>query len=360
MKEQVPVYRDFTHTVLSVLFICLLIGATFWILLPFLVSILWGAIIVVATWPLLERLQARIANKRGLAVLLMSMALLLIVLLPVLFAVMTIAKNAQNITAQVRSFDFVALSSPPEWLSHIPFAGERIASKWRAFVALSADERYSMLAPYAQRALQWFVARAGSTGTTIVHFLLAMIIAMILYARGEKFLEGLLNFARRLGGGQGEEVTLLAGKAIRGIVLGIVVTALTQAAVGSIGLFVTGVPAAGLLTAVMLILCLAQIGPLLVLIPSVIWFYWSQQPASGTVLLIFSVFAGTIDNFLRPYLIKKGADLPLLLVIAGVIGGLISFGIIGLFIGPVILAIAFTLFTQWVSEHPQTDAPSAG
>jgi predicted PurR-regulated permease PerM len=118
---------------------------------------------------------------------------------------------------------------------------------------------------------------------------------------------------------------VLAAKAVRGVVLGVVLTALTQAALGGIGLFIAGVPAAALLTAVVFILCLAQLGPVLVLVPSVVWLYWSGQAVSGTVLLIFSVFAATIDNFMRPLLIRKQVDLPLLLVIAGVIGGLIAF-----------------------------------
>jgi predicted PurR-regulated permease PerM len=185
-------------------------------------------------------------------------------------------------------------------------------------------------------------------GMTMVHFLLTVIIAAILYTKGEVVREGLLNFARRLAGRQGEDVTILAAKAVRGVVLGVVVTAIVQAALGGIGLLITGIPAAGFLTAVMLMFCLAQIGPFLVLIPAVIWLYWSGQPVWGTVLLVVSAVAGTVDNVVRPFLIKKGADLPLLLIFSGVIGGLIAFGIIGLFIGPVVLAVTYTLLKAWV------------
>jgi predicted PurR-regulated permease PerM len=136
---------------------------------------------------------------------------------------------------------------------------------------------------------------------------------------------------------------------VRGVVLGVVVTALIQAAIGGVGLFVTGVPAAGLLAAVIVLFCLAQLGPFLVMIPAVIWLYWSGQPVKGTVLLVIMLIAGTIDNVVRPFLIKKGADLPLLLIFAGVIGGLIAFGIIGLFIGPVMLAVTYTLLKEWVA-----------
>jgi predicted PurR-regulated permease PerM len=135
----------------------------------------------------------------------------------------------------------------------------------------------------------------------------------------------------------------------------VALTAIIQSVLGGIGLAVAGVPAATVLTAVMFILCVAQIGPGLVLIPSIILLYWSGDTLWGTLLLVWSVPVTLLDNFLRPALIKKGADLPLLLIFAGVVGGLIAFGIIGLFIGPVILAVSYTLLVAWVSENGQSD-----
>ena len=128
---------------------------------------------------------------------------------------------------------------------------------------------------------------------TMLNFFLTVIIATILYANGKTVREGILAFARRLAGRRGEDVAILAAKAVRGVVLGVVVTALIQAALGGVGLFLTGVPAAALLTAVMLMLCLAQLGPFLVLVPAVIWLYWSGHPVAGTVLLVIAVVAGT-------------------------------------------------------------------
>ena len=188
----------------------------------------------------------------------------------------------------------------------------------------------------------------------------AVIISAILYAKGETASTGVLKFARRLAGQHGEEAVVLAAKAVRGVALGIVVTAIIQSFIGGIGLAVVGVPAAALLTAVMFILCLAQVGPGLVLIPAVIWLYWAHGALWGTVLLAFTVVAATVDNFIRPFLIKKGADLSLILIITGVIGGLIAFGIIGLFIGPVVLAVTYTLLKVWVSHNDRGEAPADG
>jgi predicted PurR-regulated permease PerM len=182
----------------------------------------------------------------------------------------------------------------------------------------------------------------------IAQFFLTVIISALLYGTGEMAAEGIRLFARRLAGQQGEEAAILAAKATRGVALGVGVTALVQAILGGAGLAVSGVPAATLLTAVMFMFCLAQVGPTVVLIPAVVWLFWQDQTVWGSVLIGWTVFVGTIDNFIKPVLIKKGADLPLILIFAGVLGGLFAFGIIGLFIGPVVLAVTYTLLSAWV------------
>jgi predicted PurR-regulated permease PerM len=134
------------------------------------------------------------------------------------------------------------------------------------------------------------------------------------------------------------------------VALGIVVTALAQTLLAGLGLAFAGVPRAGLLTAVIFVLCIAQVGPLLVVAPATIWLYTSGAPVRGTVLLVFSLVAVTLDNVLRPVLIRKGADLPLLVIMSGVIGGVLAFGVVGLFVGPVLLAVTWTLLSAWVGD----------
>jgi predicted PurR-regulated permease PerM len=190
----------------------------------------------------------------------------------------------------------------------------------------------------------------------IVQFLLTVIIAAILYSNGETAAAGVRSFARRLAGQRGEEAAVLAARAIRGVALGVVVTAIMQATLSGIGLAVTGVPAAALLTGMTFMLCLAQIGPIPVLIPAVIWLFWKDGALWGSILLVFAVLAVALDSFVRPVLIRKGADLPLILIFAGVIGGLIAFGIIGLFIGPAVLAVTFTLLKAWISDGERQES----
>jgi len=190
-----------------------------------------------------------------------------------------------------------------------------------------------------------------------MQFLLTVAIAAILFATGETVAEGVRRFGRRLAGVHGENSVILAGQAIRGVALGVVVTAFVQAALGGIGLAVAGVPFATILTAIMFLLCVAQIGPGLVLLVGVGWLYWNGDVGWATALLVWSIMVGTVDNFIRPVLIKKGADLPLLLILTGVIGGLIAFGMVGIFIGPMLLAVSYRLLEAWVCQEPAEPVP---
>jgi len=343
-----PPARDVTRTTLSVLFIGMFIALNYWILKPFLPAFVWALTIVVATWPLMLRLQALLGGKRSFAVAVMALALLLLFIVPFTFAIVTLSNNADMIKGWAESFRTQGLPPPPGWVSGIPLAGPKLSESWRELASAGQEGLSARLAPYAGKLVTWFVDQAGSVGMLIVQFLLTVIIASILYSGGEPAAAAVRRFSRRIAGQQGDDVTVLAARAIRGVALGVVGTAAAQSILGGIGLAVSGVPAVAVLTAIMLILCIAQLGPGLVLIPAVIWLYWSGQTLWGTVLLAFTIVAVTMDNFLRPFLIKKGADLPLLLIFAGVIGGLVAFGIIGLFIGPVVLAVTYTLLGAWV------------
>jgi predicted PurR-regulated permease PerM len=199
---------------------------------------------------------------------------------------------------------------------------------------------------------RWFVAEVGSVGFLLVQFLLTVAIAAVLYAGGEAFADGVRRFARRLAGARGVGAVQLAGGAIRGVALGVGITAIVQSVLGGVGLAVAGVPFAGLMTALMFMLCIAQLGPILVLLPAALWVLWSGDTGWGIFLLVWSSIVGTLDNFLRPVLIRMGADLPLLLIFAGVIGGLFAFGLVGIFVGPVVLAVAYTLLESWIDEAP--------
>lgn len=351
----IPPSRDLTRATLSVLFVGTLITASIWILWPFLLSIVWATMIVVATWPLMLRMQKWLWGKRGLAVAAMTAVSLMVFFVPLLLAVGTIVENADRIAGWVKSLQTSTLPPPPEWVGGVPLVGPKLAAVWQELASAGSESLSAKVTPYAGKVVNWFVGQAGSFGMMVVQFLLTVVISAILYAGGETAAGGVKRFARWLGGQRGEDLAILSAKAIRGVALGVVVTALVQAVLGGIGLVVAGVPAVAVLTLVMFVLALAQLGVFLVLLPAVIWLYWKGQTVLGTVLLVWTFIVGTLDNVMRPILIKKGADLPLLLVFAGVIGGLIAFGIIGIFIGPVVLAVTHSVFSTLINgDKPES------
>jgi predicted PurR-regulated permease PerM len=342
--------QDFTRTILMLLFIGGLIAAAFLVVQPFLAAGIWAITLVIATWPLLVKVQASLGGRRWAAVIVMTLALLVIVLLPLSLAIGAIASHVDEITALVSGLPDYRPGPPPAWLADVPLVGSPAAQRWERFAANGLDDIIQVAKPYLGDVVQWFVRATGSLGGIVVHCLLTIGIAASLYATGETAAAWCQRFGRRLAGERGKGVVLLSGKAIRSVAYGVVGTALAQTVVTGIGLVLAGVPQAGLLTAVTLLLCVAQLGPALIVVPAVIWLFATGASASGVVLLVIGVVALTMDNFVRPLLIRRGADLPLAVILVGVIGGLLSFGLLGLFLGPVILGVAYTLLQNWISE----------
>jgi predicted PurR-regulated permease PerM len=342
--------RELARTLLGAIFLGALIVASFWILRPFLAAAIWATMIVVATWPVMLWFQARLWRRRSLAVAAMTLILLLVFVVPLTLAVGTLVLNADDIVARLKSIAGFRMPAPPDWLADLPYVGAKLALAWEQAAASGVEGLLAWLTPYAGSMTKWFVAQAGDLGMLFVQFLLTLVLAALMYSSGEAAALTVARFGRRLAGERGENSVRLAGQAIRGVALGVVITAVVQSGLGGIGLAIAGVPLAGLLTAVMLFLCIAQVGPSPVLFSAVIWLYWTGETGWGTFLLVWSVVVVTMDNVLRPVLIKRGADLPLLLIFAGVIGGLLAFGLVGIFVGPVVLAVAYTLLEAWIDD----------
>ncbi len=351
--------RDLTRATLSVAAIGVLICSTAYVVRPFVSAFVWATMIVLSTWPMFLSLQGRLRGKRGLATSVMTIALLLVLIVPLGFAAGALVGNIDRIGAWVSSLDKLVIPLPPEWLAGIPVVGEKIAKGWTHLASQGPEGLSAQVLPYANGFVRWFIAQLGGAGAMILQFLLTVIICAILYTNGEAAARGVRKFASRLAGANGDRAALLAGSAIRGVAIGIVVTALVQVLIAGIGLAITSVPGALLLSAIILFLCLAQLGPTLIMIPAVIWQFYSGNKLSGFILLAFALVSMTIDNVLRPILIRKGADLPLVLIFTGVIGGMISMGIMGIFLGPVILAVTFDLLKEWVEMPDGAESDKA-
>ena len=352
---------DLTRDTLAVVFLFALIAASVWILLPFLGAVVWATMIVVATWPMLLTLQRWLLGRRWLAVTGMTLLLLAIFVLPFSFAIVAVSENFEEITAWTTSLANFRLPPPPDWLGKIPLVGARVTSSWQQFAELSREELTTRLSPYLGGIVRWLAGQIGGLGLLLAHIALTVIVAAVLYATGESAAAMALRFGSRLAGERGEHAVPLAGQAIRGVALGVVVTALVQALAGGIGLAIVGVPfrrdvdGGDVYLSDRASRCGSSHAPcrgLALLDWHTTW---------GTVLLVWTLLVSPVDNILRPILIKQGVDLPMLLVIAGVIGGLLAFGLIGIFVGPVVLAVAYTLFTAWIDEDgaiSRTENPS--
>jgi predicted PurR-regulated permease PerM len=341
---------DLTRTTLAVFCIVGLIAMSVWVLRPFLAATVWATMIVVATWPLLKSLEARFANRRAPAVAVMTLGMLLLLVVPLWLAIDIISEHSEQLTAAGRSFAENGLPLPPDWVATLPLVGEKLSASWTQLAVSGASGILAKVLPHAADTGKWVLGQVGGLGGMLIQFLLVVIVAAILYSSGETAARMMRRFGRRLAGERGENSIILAGQAIRGVALGVGVTAIVQTVLGGIGLAVAGVPFASLLSAVMLMFCIAQIGPGLVLFPAVGWMFWTGDTTWASALLVWSLVVTMLDNVLRPMLIKKGADLPLLLIFAGVIGGMLGFGLIGIFVGPVVLAVTYTLMLAWIED----------
>jgi len=348
---------DLARTTIAVFFMVILGAAALWILRPFVFAMVWAAMIVVALWPAMLGVQARLGGKRWAAVTVMTVGLLLVLVMPLSFAIMGVVAHTEDVGEWAQTLRQVRVPPAPTWVEQVPVAGPRIVATWNDVARMPQEQLVEKLQPYARAAASWLIAKVGSVGMLIVQFLLTVLIAAIFFARGESVAGGLLGFFRRLAGVHGENVLILAGSAIRSVAIGVVLTALIQSTLGGIGFAVAGIPFAALLTVIMFVLGVAQIGPAPILIGAVAWMYWTSDSAwIPSALLVWCLFVGVIDNVLRPILIQRsGGDLPLLIVFAGVIGGLLSFGLVGIFLGPVVLAVVYTLLKAWVGGEAKCD-----
>ena len=341
-----------TRIVTGMLVIGALVACSLWVLGPFLVACLWAILLVVSSWPLLVRLQRFLGGSRRAAVGVMTGLLLIFFVIPFVMAVSQLLRSTDGLLAIARNLGDLDVPPAPAWVSTLPVLGEQLASAWNEFVHLGARDLAVKAAPLAGKMGRWLLGELGGLGYVLLQGLLTIALAALLYLDGEHAMAQALTAGRRLGGPQGERLVRLAGQAIRGVAMGVGLTALAQTLLAAMGLAIAGVPYVPLLAAVIFVACVAQLGPLVILVPAAGWLYWQGNSGWAVALLVWCGLISTLDNFMRPLLIRRGAEeLPLLLIFAGVIGGLLTFGLVGLFVGPVCLAVTWTLVEAWLRSE---------
>jgi len=332
------------------------------VLLPLATAILFGAILAIATWPLRSVLVRRGLGTVASSVLLFLLALVLFGL-PLIGAAPRLANAIAESTLRLEALMATFPAAPPERLGRLPIVGERFVRWWHDLASSGGDLR-TALAPYASALRGMALAVAGALAASVLHFLLALIVAATFWANGEAVAAVLRDVLRRLGGSAAVASLEAAGASLRSVAYGIVGTACIQGLFMMIGAYVAGAPAAGVLGFVVMLLAISQIGA--VLIPLVwggaAWWLFQQGASTwGIFLLIWgAVMVSASDNVIRPLLIRRGVSMPMTLVILGVFGGFLSFGFLGLFIGPAGLAVAYTLLQAWRSHALPADSSSPG
>ncbi|MFM2289238.1 MAG: hypothetical protein RL684_2381 [Pseudomonadota bacterium] len=344
-----PPRADLLGSALRLLVIGLLLYGVCLVLRPFLPAILWALIIVVATWPLLEALQRRLHGRRRLAEVLVSIGLLAVVVAPIAALLATLVARLPELRDLLLRWLAIPWPGPPDWLARLPYGAE-ISAQWQVAAARTPEEWSQWLAPWIGKAALWLSARLGTLGSLLLEFVLTLVLVVVFYQHGGTLARQASRLAQRIGGARGEESLRLAAGAVRAIAAGVVLTALAQSLLAGLALLIAGVQAVALLTAAMFMLCVVQVGPLPVLVPVILWLYATGHPVAGTFLVAWSAALSLGDGLVRPLLIRRGAHLPFLLIMAGVFGGLLAFGVAGLFAGPILLAVVLRLMERWMAE----------
>ena len=319
------------------------------VLRPFLPAILWATIIVVATWPIMLHVQRLCGGRRGVAVAAMSAGLFTVIVAPVALLLGTLIARLPELRDLGGRLLAGPWPGPPAWLARIPY-GAQLTASWQQAALRTPEYWAEIVKPYLSKAAVWLSQHLGTLGGITIDFLLTLVLVVVFYQHGEALAKLTQKLARRVGGERGTESALLAGRAMRAIAAGVVLTALVESILSGLGLWVTGIPAAGVLTSVIFMLCVMQLGAMPVLVPAALWLIFQQQLGWGIALAVWALLMSIGEGILRPWLIQRGAKLPFMLVLGGVIGGLLAFGVAGIFIGPVLLAVAQRIMERWAAE----------
>jgi predicted PurR-regulated permease PerM len=334
----------------------LLLLACLFIIAPFIPALVWSAVIVVTLWRPLEWITARLGGRRGFVATLLALAMIALVVMPAISLVDAVTDGLPRIRAMAHDLYVRMPREAPAVVAGLPLVGERIAETWRT-LGEDASAAGDMAARIAPAVGTWLLASLTGVGATVLQFVLVAIATAVLYAQGPAAAGMAGRLAARLGGAEGTEALSVATRAIRGVSAGVIGTAAAQALLAGIGFAVAGTPAPVLLAVAVLVFGIIQLGPLPVWLPVVTWLYATGDTL--TAILLLAWMAGvvqTVDNFLRPILISRGAKLPLLLMLIGVLGGLIAMGLIGIFLGPTLLGVGYVMLRRWLGMPVEGDA----
>jgi predicted PurR-regulated permease PerM len=352
LKEKEFVGRALEATI-RVGVVLVLVLWCFQIVRPFVVPAIWGAIIAVATHGAYLRLERLLGGRRAVAATLFTLVMLVVLVVPVAMLSDTLVASAGTLARDLRE-GVVAIPPPPESVAGWPIIGKPLARIW-SLASVNLEAALTEVQPQLRAVGLWLLSAATGTALGVLQFVVAILVAGVLLAYADGAGRTALAIARRLAGESGAELAGLARATVRSVAIGILGIALVQALLAGLGFLAVGIPGAGFLAFLCLLLAVIQIGANVILVPTVIYVFSTADTLTAVAFLAWCVVVGLMDNVLKPLVLGRGINVPVLVIPIGAIGGFIASGIIGLFIGAVVLALGYTLFMAWL--HP--DAPAA-
>jgi predicted PurR-regulated permease PerM len=335
----------------------LLAAWCFDIVKPFIIPIVWGIIIAVGSYPGFHSLQRALGGRRGLAAVLGTVLGLVILITPMVMLSGTLIGSAQGLARDFQE-GAIAVPPPPAAVKSWPLIGDKLAAFWlQASQDLAAAAE--KIAPQLKAIGSFLLSTAAGAGFGILQFLVAIVIAGVLLAHAEAGTRIAYAIATRFAGERGADFAGLAEATVRSVTRGILGVSIIQSLLAGVGFMVMGIPGAGLWALLCLLLSVVQIGILPITVPIVIYVFSTADTVSAVIFLVWSIFVGTIDNILKPILLGRGVQVPMAVIFIGAIGGFISEGIIGLFVGSVVLVLGYKLFLAWLDAPPDAQAQRA-
>ncbi|MYM21686.1 AI-2E family transporter [Duganella sp. FT135W] len=329
--------------------ILLVIGCLI-VLRPFLAAILFAAAITISSWPLYQRLLARLKQRRTIAALAMSVGLTLLIIVPLALVTWNIADNASDFYDQVKAGLGSGTLDPPAWLKDIPLAGEA-AYNYLAKLLHNREELLNVAKNLLEPGRRILLGGGMVLGSGVAQVSLAVFVSFFLYRDGQAIVQALASGMDKLIGEQSVAVADTVSRTVRGVMYGLLGTALAQAAVAAVGFLIAGVPAVALLSVATFLFSLIPVGPPLIWGGATIWLFNQGSTGWAIFMLVWGMFViSGVDNVVKPVLISRGSSLPFILVLLGVMGGVLAFGFVGLFIGPTLLAVGLGLLRSWTGN----------
>jgi predicted PurR-regulated permease PerM len=333
----------------------LLAAACLLILLPFIPLLAWGLIIAVATYPGFRQLQKVLGGRETLAAVVCTLILLAVVIVPAVLLGQGLVDGIQAMTARLKEGGAVVPPPPPK-IESWPVIGPPLKSVWD-LASRDLTEAVRSFAPQIKRFLPGLLSASAGIGFTVLQLLLSILVAGVLLANAEAAYEVTCSLASRLFGEKGPEFQQLVGATIRSVTFGILGVALIQSAFAAAGFLVVGMPATGLWTVFFVFAAVVQVG-VLVLVPAVIYVFATASVTKAVIFLVWCVIVGLMDNILKPLLLGRGVAVPVAVVFLGAIGGFLAMGVIGLFVGAIVLSVGYKLSLAWlrgaIVANPET------